>query len=83
MYGFKQAEILVYEQLCEKLYPAGYHPIIGSAGMLFHVSRPEKNCLCVNDFGFKYYNKSDAQHLIDTLGKHYKYSVDCSGENIC
>ena len=25
--------------------------------------------LCVDDFGIKYYTKSDAQHLLDTIGK--------------
>ena len=83
MYGLKQAAILAYENLCKKLHPTGYRPIVGNAGIFYHIQKPTKFCFCVDDFGIKYYNKQDAQHLLDTLGKHYKYSVDWTGNDFC
>lgn len=72
MYELKQVAILAYKQLCKRLYIAGYRPIIGSAGMLYHVTRCTKLCLYSDDFGVKYFHKQDSKHLLDTLGKHYK-----------
>ena len=39
MYDLKQAAILAYNQLCERLQQAGYTPILGSAGMFEHKTR--------------------------------------------
>ena len=39
MYGLKQAAILAYEQLSERLQAAGYRPIIVSTGMCKHEPR--------------------------------------------
>ena len=83
VYGLKQAAILAYNQLLSRLTSAGYRPILGSAGMFKHVTRPTIFCLCVDDFGVKYFSRADAQHLLDTLGMHYKYSTDWSGKNFC
>ena len=38
-------------------------------------------CLYVDDFGIKFFNKEDAQHLLDTLGTHYTCTVDWAGIN--
>ena len=40
-------------------------------------------CLCVDNFGIKYFNKNDLNHLISTLSKYYKISTDYSGTNYC
>ena len=40
MYGLKQAAILAYNNLKENMAQYGYHPIIGTAGMWKHDTRP-------------------------------------------
>ena len=83
MYGLPQAAVLAYDQLCAHLEPAGYIPIPGTSGMFKHVTRPTIFCLCVDDFGIKYYSKDDANHLITTLRAKYDCSVDWEGKNFC
>ena len=39
--------------------------------------------LCVDDFGVKNYSRNDAEHLLNTLGKSYEYTVDWDGANFC
>ena len=83
MYGLKQAAILAYENLKRNLAPQGYRPIVGTTGMWEHETRPTKFCVCVDDFGIKYFSKDDAQHLMDCLGQNYKYTTDWKGKNYC
>ena len=83
MYGLKQAAVLAYNQLKNNLKPAGYAPIVGTVGMWQHVTRQTQFCLCVDDFGVKYFNKDDAHHLLQAIGKHYTYTTDWDGSNYC
>ena len=83
MYGLKQAAVLAYNNLKKNLKPAGYTPIIGTVGMWQHTTRRTKFCLCVDDFGIKYYTKEDAHHLLQAIGQHYKYTTDWKGNNYC
>jgi hypothetical protein len=83
MYGLKQAAILAYNHLKTVLAPHGYTPVIGTVGIWKHHTRPTKFCLCVDDFGIKYYTKDDAQHHLDALGTTYKYTTDWEGKNYC
>ena len=76
MYGLKQAAILAYENLVSNLSKHGYKPIPHTVGMWKHISRKTVFCLCVDDFGVKYYNVDDANHLLDALRKSYKITVD-------
>ena len=46
-----------------------------------HRSRPTKFSLYVDDFGIKYYSKTDAEHLLTSLQKHYKITTDWTGTN--
>ena len=39
--------------------------------------------LWVDNFGVKYFNKDDANHLIQTLQKEYVISIDWDGKNYC
>lgn len=83
MYGLKQAAILAYNLIKERLEPAGYYPIKESNGLWKHKTKKTMFALCVDDFGVKYFNKEDAQHLIDTLDAHYDLTVDWTGHNYC
>lgn len=48
-----------------------------------HETRATTFALCVDDFGIKYNNEDDLQHLIDTLQQHYEISIDKTGQNYC
>ena len=83
MYGLPQAAIIAYEQLCVHLEKADYLPIPGTSCMFRHSTRPTVFCLCVDDFGIKYFSKADALHLLNHLGKKYDYTTDWSGTHFC
>ena len=83
MYGLKQAAVLAYDHLVQNLKPYGYAPIPHTLGLWKHETRPITFCLCVDDFGIKYFDKEDVNHLLDSLGKNYKYTTDWSGRNFC
>ena len=72
MYGLKKAAILAYDNIKESLKPYSYAPIIGTVGLWGHKTHPIKYCLCVDDFGIKYYNKLDAEHLLEAIYQTYK-----------
>jgi len=79
MYGLKQAAILAYEFLSTLLKNAGYQPITGTLGLWKHVTKPTVFCLCVDDFGVKYFSDHDLQHLRQAIEKQYTCKVDKSG----
>ena len=83
MYGLKQAAILAYENLMNNLRQYGYRPVPHALGIWTHESRPICFCLCVDDFGIKYFNKDDAQHLLSSLQNHYTVTTDWHGRNFC
>ena len=47
--------------------------------MWAHTARKTKLCLCVDDFGIKYYNNSDIDHFLSELIEAYSITVDKSG----
>ena len=83
MYGLKQAAILAYKQLKKNLAPHGYEPIPHTDGMWKHKTRKTTFCLCVDDFGVKYFNKDDANHLIAALQHNYQVKTDWTGKHFC
>jgi hypothetical protein len=83
MYGLKQAALLAYQHLVTQLAPYGYHPCPYTTGLWHHDTRPTKFCLCVDDFGVKYFSQQDADHLLNALRDNYKISVDWAGKNYC
>ena len=84
MYGLKQAALLAYQKLVTNLAPHGYHPCKYSIGLWYHDTKPTKFCLCVDDFGVKYYSKDDANHLLTSLrSSGFTVSTDWPGKNYC
>jgi hypothetical protein len=83
MYGLKQAAILAYKHLVNILKPYGYFPCANTTGLWRHTTRRTKFCLCVDDFGVKYFSQQDADHLLNSLRNHYKISVDYTGKHYC
>ena len=81
MYGLKQAALLAHRQFKERLAKDGYFPIVGTSGMWRHTTRKTKIVLCIDDFGIKYYSKADLDHFLNSIAKHYEYTIDRSGEH--
>ena len=80
MYGLKQAAILAYDNLVKNLHTYGYNPITHTLGLWKQETTPITLCLCVYDFGIKYFNKSDAIQLLQYLQINYTVMVDWSGK---
>ena len=83
MHGLKQASRLAHDKLVQHLSSYGYQPDPIHPNFWTHKTRKTKFCLCVDDFGVKYYSEADAQHLIQALKAAYKISIDTSGNNYC
>ena len=83
MYGLKQATVLTYKNLITNLKDFGYSPGKNITGIWTHKTRRTTFCLYVDDFGVKFFNKSDADHLLSSLQQNYEYTVDWSGEIFC
>ena len=72
MYSLKQAAILAYTQIKERLGQEGYRPIQGTSGLWKHNTRPITFALCVDNFGVKYFSEEDIDHLLKSLQKYCK-----------
>ena len=83
MYGLPQAGRIANDQLVAFLAPHGYHPVAITPGLWKHDTRDIVFTLVVDDFGVKYTNRDDADHLMNTLKLHYKVSEDWDGIRYC
>ena len=83
MYGLKQATLLAYNYLKHNLAPHDYALIPLTSGSWKNTTCRIVFCLCIDDFGIKYYNKDDDIHLITTLQQFYKFSIDWSVAYYC
>ena len=69
MYGLKQAGRIATDRLKQHLKTYGYVPCRYTPGLFTHTSRKISFALCVDNFGVKYTDKADAQHLLTCLEK--------------
>jgi hypothetical protein len=83
MYGLPQAGIIAQQLLKERLEKDGYRQSKTTPGLWQQDTRPISFSLVVDDFGVKYVGEENAQHLLDTVRKHYKCSCDWKGERYC
>jgi hypothetical protein len=83
MYGLPQAGRLANDRLTAFLAPHGYAPVPITPGLWKHDSRDVFFTLVVDDFGVKYTNLTDAQHLMSTLKQLYSVSEDWDGARYC
>ena len=79
MYGLPQAGIIAQELLTTRLHKAGYTQSNVTPGFWRHAWRPISFTLVVDDFGVKYINKADAEHLIAVLKQDYECDTDWEG----
>ena len=83
IYGLPQAGALANKLLKERLAPFGYYEVAHTPGLWRHVTRPVQFTLVVDDFGVKYVDKKNADHLIKILKKWYKIAEDWEGTLYC
>ena len=83
MYGLKQDARLAYDELVKHLKKFGYTPDKLATNIWRHETRKTKFCLCVDDFGIQYFNKDDADHLINALQAKYIITIDTKGKKFC
>jgi hypothetical protein len=67
VWGLPQAGLISNKALVKVLHTAGYIQSSNSYGLFKHVDRGTTFSLVVDDFGIKYYNMNDFDHLADTL----------------
>ena len=77
IYGLKQAAMLAYNFLKQNLALYGYEPIPHTDGLWRLKTRKINFCLCVDDFGIKYFHKDSV------LQRNYQLSTDWRGKNFC
>ena len=59
----------------------GYHELPHTPGLFCHETRQIWFTLVVEDFGIKYVGEEHFCHLIQTLEKHYRITVNKNGEH--
>jgi hypothetical protein len=67
VWGLLQAGILANKLLRHKLAPFGYYEHVSTPGLWYHKTRPISFTLDVDNFGVKYVNKEDIDHLIASI----------------
>ena len=83
VWGLPQAGILANKRLRRKLAPFGYNEYANTPGLWYHKTRPISFTLVVNDFGVKYVNKANVEHLMTSLQSTYKLTADWTGDLYC
>jgi hypothetical protein len=69
MYGLPQAGIIAQDLLTKQLHKAGYQQSKVTPGYWHHEWCPISFTLVVDDFGMKYINKTDVDHLTSVLSQ--------------
>jgi hypothetical protein len=74
---------LTNQQLTTHLAKYGYTPTAHTPGLWRHEQRPITFSLVVDDFGIKYVNKDDVDHLLKALRDKYVITTDWDGLLYC
>ena len=69
MHGLNQSLLLTYDNLVENLREYGYKPSPNSICIWTHETRQTEVCLCIDDFGVKYFHEKDTDHLLQSFKK--------------
>ena len=80
LYGLKEAGKLANDDLKKNLARHRYIPVTHTLGLFRHITRPISFTLVTDDFGVKYVNKTDAEHLVNVISTYYPMTTDWSGK---
>ena len=91
IYGLPQAGILANKYLEKRLNEYGFYQSNYTNGLWMHKTRPIQFVLCVDDFGVKYVNKEDVEHLKQALTADnpetkkpmFEITADMEGKRFC
>jgi hypothetical protein len=75
-YGLKQGGKIAHDDLVQHLQKHGYVRAGHTDGLFKHITRDITFTLVVDDFGIKYINQEDVDHLISIMRKKYTFKVD-------
>ena len=67
------------QDLQKHLAKYDYYPTKRTPGLWKHKTRPISFTLVVDDFGIKYTNKDDIDHLFATIKEKYPLKIDWTG----
>ena len=81
MPGLKQAGKIANDRLTTHLARHGYHPVPRTPSLWQHETNSVQFTLVVDDFGIKYTNKADADHLLQALKQQYDITFDWDGKH--
>ncbi len=73
IWDLPQAGILSNKQLYRKLAPFGYYKCVNTSGLWFHMTHPITFTLVLDNFGVKYADKADVDHLIASIKDIHAY----------
>ena len=83
MCGLPQAGIIAQQLLETRLATHGYHQSTTTPGLWQHNMHPICFTLVVNNFGVKYVNKANAEHLLNAIQKYYKFLSNRDAKRYC
>ena len=79
MYRLAQSGRIANQDLQIHLAKYGYYPARRTPGLWKHKTRKINFTLVVDDFGIKYTNKNDIDHLINAIKEKYSIKIDWEG----
>ena len=83
IHGIPQSDILANTQLQQHLSKSGYTQVKHTHGLFRHKTRNISFTLIVDDFGVKYSNRADLDHLNHALQTKYTTTSDFTGTLYC
>ena len=83
IYGLPQAGRLSNDAFVTNLAKDGYVQSKRTPGLFQHNTKPIAFTLVVDDFGVKHVGRQHAEHLEQTLRKHYRITTDWEGALYC
>ena len=80
IYGLNEAGKLANIQLQKLFATEGYYPCLFTQELFRHETRDITFSLVVDDFGVKYINQKDEEHLEPVIKKNYPMKTDWDGD---
>ena len=81
MYVLKQAAFIASDRIVKLLKSHDYYPLRSNPGIWCHKTLPTKLTLRVENLGIKYANPAHYHHIVNTVQKYYKISIDWERKN--